>query len=287
MLGQEIIMYSSSLFNKLWVVESLSEGDLCENYKDGDEIFIFGFSRGAAIGRMLACKIFEKGINEHIPKIKFVGVWDTVASIGVPNLKDSSRPISDCVFENGTIAENIVKAVHLIAIDETRKAFRPVLMNISDRVEEVWFAGVHSDVGGGYRLDGLSDVSLAFMMKRAVKEGLCFISEDEIEYANLKGEKGEVIEKEDVAVKPDLKTKVHEHKRDGKKAALTLAPRNIVKVLKDKPTSDHIPVIHHSVIERCKIKPGYRPRNLVGVKHIVLDKDDTLKEYGGLENHEV
>lgn len=260
--------------------------DLCENYKEGDEIFIFGFSRGAAIARMLACKIADKGVKEHKPKIKFLGVWDTVASIGAPNLKDNTRPISDAVFENGTIANAIENAVHLVAIDETRKAFRPILMNASNKVEEIWFAGVHSDIGGGYFKDGLSDISLEFMIKRASHYGLSFIQSREIDYNHLEGKKDEQIEEIDVAIKPDINADIHEHVRDGKIAALTLDQRKICKVVKDKPTDDHLPIIHHSVKKRCKVISSYQPPNLRGLRHYVIDENDSLKEYAGLEDYE-
>ena len=277
----------ASLFAKLAPKRILKEAynDLCENYKKGDQIFIFGFSRGAAIARMLASKISDEGINAHKSKIKFLGVWDTVASFGKPNLDDNTRPISDVVFENGTIAHAIENAVHLVAIDETRKAFRPILMNVSNRVEEVWFAGVHSDIGGGYNLDGLSDISLEFMIKRASHCGLTFLESGEIDYNNLEGEKEKLIEEIDVAIKPDINTDIHEHVRDGKLAALTLAPRKICKVVDDKPTADHPPIIHHSVIRRHKVISSYQPSNLHGLKHYVIDENDNLKEYGGLEDY--
>ena len=272
-------------FEPEWILKE-AYNDLCENYKDGDEIFIFGFSRGAAIARMLASKISSEGVKAHKPKIKFLGVWDTVASFGKPNIDDNTRPISDVVFEDGTISEAIENAVHLVAIDETRKAFRPILMNVTNRAEEIWFAGVHSDVGGGYNLDGLSDISLEFMMKRASQYGLTFLQPSEIDYRNLQGGKDEIIEEADVAIKPDIKTDIHEHVRDGKIAALTLAPREICKVVDDKPFGDKLPIIHHSVMKRCRAISSYQPSNLRGLKHYVIDENDSLQEYGGLEDYE-
>lgn len=277
----------ASLFAKVSpkLIMKKAYNDLCENYKEGDEIFIFGFSRGAAIARMLACKISDKGVKEYKTKIKFLGVWDTVASIGMPNLDDNTRPISDVVFENGTIANAIEYAVHLVAIDETRKAFRPVLMNVSNKIEEIWFAGVHSDVGGGYYSDGLSDISLEFMIKRASHCGLTFLQSSQIDYNNLEGKKDELIEEIDVAIKPDINTDIHEHVRDGKHAALTLAVRRICKVVGDKPSDYHLPIIHHSVMKRCKVISSYKPSNLRRLRHYVIDENDNLKEYGGLDDY--
>ena len=278
----------ASIFAKLAPKLILREAynDLCTNYKAGDEIFIFGFSRGAAIARMLASKISKEGVKAHKPKIKFLGVWDTVASIGKPNLDDNTRPISDVVFEDGTISDAIENAAHLVAIDETRKAFRPILMNVTNRAEEIWFAGVHSDVGGGYNLDGLSDISLEFMMKRASQHGLTFSKPSEIDYMNLEGDQDEIIEEVDVAIKPDIEADIHEHVRDGKIAALTLAPRKVCKVVDDRPSDDHLPIIHHSVLKRFKAISSYQPPNLRGLRHYVIDENDSLEEHGGLEDYE-
>ena len=271
-------------FEPKWIRKEAYE-DLCENYKDGDNIFIFGFSRGAAIARMLASEISKKGIREHKPKIKFLGVWDTVASMGIPNLDDNTRPISDVVFEDGIISEAIENAVHLVAIDETRKAFRPVLMNASDRVEEVWFTGVHSDIGGGYRLDGLSDITLEFMIRRASKYGLNFIQVSDIDFSNLGGEKDEVIDESDVVIRPDIEADIHKHMRSEKISELTLAPRRVCTVIGNEPSNENLPIIHYSVLERHKKKPSYKPDNLLGIKHYVIDKNDTLSKYDGLESY--
>jgi len=279
----------SSLFAKTEPEQIQNEAynDLCNAYKKGDEIFIFGFSRGAAIARMLACKIEKKGVNGYTPKIKLLGVWDTVAAMGKPNLDDNTRPISDVLFENDTISGAVENAVHLVSIDETRKAYRPTLMNVSDRVEEIWFAGVHSDIGGGYNLDGLSDITLEFMMRRISQFGINFIQPGNIDYKHLGGDEDEVIELSDVAIKPDLFTKIHEHIRNAVLTKLTLAPREICKVVDDKPSSDHLPIIHHSVMERCKAISTYRPEKLGGLCHYVMDENDYLKEYGGLKDYDL
>ena len=101
-----------------------------------------------------------------------MGVFDTVASIGKPNLHEDDKPVSDVVFENQHIAPSIQEALHLVSLDERRKAVMPTLMNAEDRVTEVWFAGAHSDVGGGYSDASLADVALLWMAERAVECGL-------------------------------------------------------------------------------------------------------------------
>ena len=158
---------------------------LLTDYHPGDRIFIFGFSRGAAIARMLANKIYENGIRERgvaryvelaqtdnllLDKvelegarkdvdIEFLGVWDTVAAFGIPT--NQYEP-----FKNLTVAKNVKNVCHLVAIDEDRQPFQPTLMNAEQRIEEIWFPGVHADVGGGYGNRDLADITLQFMRNR-------------------------------------------------------------------------------------------------------------------------
>ncbi|MPQ46962.1 hypothetical protein GCQ56_08025 [Marinifilum sp. N1E240] len=181
-----------------------------KDWQKGDEIFIFGFSRGAAAARLLASKISKKGVpksvsitlfarenkqtkvaEQHIAnysiengdkseavKIEFLGVWDTVSAFGLYNNFKRFIGISKKdLFTDNHIAPNIKKAVHLVGIDETRNPFTPSLMNHKEGVtHEVWFPGVHSDIGGSYREDEIAKVSLNYMiqmMKNHIqKEGL-------------------------------------------------------------------------------------------------------------------
>ena len=172
-----------------------------QDWQNGDRIYIFGFSRGAAGARLLASKINEKGVpiqakivlkpkenketkvveqridikktdfdfesvKPHSVEIEFLGVWDTVSSFGFINnaLRFFGWKERD-VFSNNSIAKNILKAVHLVALDETRNTFVPSLMNYEENItHEVWFPGVHSDIGGSYKEDELAKASLDYMM---------------------------------------------------------------------------------------------------------------------------
>lgn len=262
--------------------------DLCATYEPGDKIFLFGFSRGAAIARMLASQIAQEGIlvnsRRHEADITLLGVWDTVASFGAPNLDDDTSPISDVVFENGTIAKNIQQAYHLVAVDETRLAFRPTLMNAADRVHEIWFPGVHSDVGGGYTHDGLSDVALSFMLEKVSAHGVHFLAADAVSSAARTVKGKVVVDVDDLTLKPDVLGPLHEHKREEKVASVTLRPRSICVTVNDQ-ASDHPPIIHHSVVDRIKRDARYRPVNLRGVRHQVLQADGSLTAHRGLEDH--
>ena len=162
---------------------------LVNTWKPGDIIKIFGFSRGAASARMLASKIYREGIpekitveideNENVVKyspngkikhvdISFLGVWDTVSAFGIVN--NLGRLIFEKtgdLFTNNHISPNIQRAVHLLAIDESRKIFTPSLMNHKEGItHEVWFPGVHSDIGGSYQEDQIARASLHYMLKK-------------------------------------------------------------------------------------------------------------------------
>ena len=190
------------------------------NYAPGDELYLFGFSRGAYTARSLAGFIRNSGIlrPEHedlVPRalalyrsrdrrthpraiesrsfrrsyaradvspIRCIAVWDTVGALGVPNtmvqgiLKHVFR-LSE--FHDTELSSKVSYAFHAIAIDERRHPFLPTLwvqnaegVGANQHLEQVWFAGCHSDVGGGTRTSQLSDVALDWMLDRARLAGL-------------------------------------------------------------------------------------------------------------------
>lgn len=117
--------------------------------------------------------------------IAFIGVWDTVGAIAAPfdevrNL--ISRYIQPIWFADNTLGHEVARACHALALDEERRTFHPELWNerggAETRIKQVWFAGVHSNVGGGYPKQGMSLVTLDWMMNEASKEGLRFIRTD-------------------------------------------------------------------------------------------------------------
>ena len=170
---------------------------LMDKYQKGDRVFLFGFSRGAFTVRALAgmlhkCGLLEKGSNNLIRyaskmyrrgkravaedfkrtfsrecKPYFIGVWDTVKSVGM---------IKPRVFPNTILNEDVHFGRHAIAIDEKRIKFQPSLWENSDSnkqdIKQVWFTGVHSDVGGSYKEDGLSNIALLWMLDEAINQDL-------------------------------------------------------------------------------------------------------------------
>ncbi len=123
--------------------------------------------------------------------VEMVGVWDTVSALGFP--QDWSGAVNgffwlverifNCIwphkFYNYRLNQNVKNVYHALAIDDERKTFHPKLWNETraDRpvnIEQVWFTGAHSNVGGGYPRAGLSTVALDWMMERAVHHGVKF-----------------------------------------------------------------------------------------------------------------
>jgi uncharacterized protein (DUF2235 family) len=208
------------------------------HYQPGDRVFIMGFSRGAAIARMLCNTIREQGIPQSITitrdedlrfvsyenhgrqksvSIEMLGVWDTVAALGVP-IDIGRIPFQKInLFTDLTIASNIKRAYHLVSVDEQRKAFEPTLMNYDPRrVEEIWFPGDHADVGGGHDLRRLADAPLEFMIDKARRLGVRFHREalDEIQ-PNPNG-LGVLHTKEDRLFHYGLKPRILKVMRNGK-----------------------------------------------------------------------
>lgn len=183
---------------------------IVHNYDPGDEIFLFGFSRGAYTARSAAGMIHNCGIlrSEHLDMldaavdlyrsdvrpsdqssidfreayshpdraIKFVGVWDTVGSLGIPGTVANWLGRRHSEFHDVQLNGSVENAVHALAIDERRRSFRPTIWersaNFTGDLRQRWFAGVHSDIGGGYGADALSDIALEWMVERAEQCGL-------------------------------------------------------------------------------------------------------------------
>lgn len=123
-------------------------------------------------------------------KIQMVGVWDTVGSLGIPGIFFNAFNRKTYGFLDTTLHPNVAHAYHAVSIDERRAQFKPTLWTNPDgsvrpndnQVEQVWFPGVHSDVGGGYQECQLSDITLNWMMHKAKENGLVFDPQAEAQY---------------------------------------------------------------------------------------------------------
>jgi len=184
------------------------------NHEPGDELFFFGFSRGAFTVRTLAgfmrkvgiiekdgdyyvpeiYACYENGVTEGsadwtrafhnvksrrpCPPIKFIGVWDTVGALGAPGFLGQFINPSKYKYHDVSLGAEIENAYHALAIDERRRPFKPNLWDRpagwTGRLEQAWFPGVHSNVGGGLAPDGLANEALHWMVEKAEGLGLDF-----------------------------------------------------------------------------------------------------------------
>jgi uncharacterized protein (DUF2235 family) len=146
---------------------------MAKQIADGDrEVDIVGFSRGAALAVHFANVIADEGVRVNgvleKPPVRFLGVWDVVAAFGIPiNLGFGFNRIN-LGYKLG-LSAGVKACYHALALDEARQAFRPTRMKDGC---EVWFRGVHSDVGGGNDNHGLNDITLRWMLNKAIATGL-------------------------------------------------------------------------------------------------------------------
>lgn len=243
------------------------------NYQPGDRLFLFGFSRGAFTVRSLGGLIYKCGIlsdtgdgaiaralalyktGDHPDKARMaafrhkhaiarevhcIGVWDTVGALGVPAGWVPKR-LSEYAngFHDTTLNPLVRYAFQALALDERREAFEPAPWQQSgradagQRLEQVWFAGAHADVGGGYAETGLSDIALDWMQRRAAIAGLHF--------------KPEPVYRP----QPDPLGRLHDSARDWSLPADT------------RPLAAGGPCLHASVRARLQQDATYQPPNLL------------------------
>ncbi|KAI9712259.1 MAG: hypothetical protein M1828_001702 [Chrysothrix sp. TS-e1954] len=204
-------------------------GFLANNYADGDEIFLIGFSRGAFTARSVGGLIGDLGVltkaglasfaiiykdyanrykrhyRSPLPdtpfpekpsfrdpiyvrelerrrlttlgvRIRAIGVWDTVGSLGIPRVGWLGRfgprtpeHLNEYAFYDTTLDDCVDNAFQALALDEKRAPFQPAVFekrssNRTTNLIQVWFPGVHANVGGGYDDQELSNITLAWMM---------------------------------------------------------------------------------------------------------------------------
>jgi uncharacterized protein (DUF2235 family)/membrane protease YdiL (CAAX protease family) len=293
---------------------------ICGNWRPGDEIWLFGFSRGAYTARALGGFIhffgllgpdqlnlcgyalvaykrsgdeddfeigdrFREVAGTRRAAIRFVGVWDTVASVLVPRASTFFIPAPQRLLFTRT-NPSVETFRQAVSIDERRRMFRlnhwkdpqyywpggDESRKVSQDVRQVWFAGVHSDVGGGYRDDdsALSRYPLLWMAGEAAAAGL------DLDPALLPPP---------LDVPPTLVPTLHrsltgpwwllepwpqrtkEKEWPGRRSFLGLyipwaEPRPIPnRPWKGAPSTEPF-FVHSSVLERIAASPDYRPVNL-------------------------
>ena len=187
---------------------------IVHNYDPGDALFFFGFSRGAYTVRSLGgfirnCGVLHRSQAARIPEayelyrtrspqsapgedratafrklyavadrteIAFVGVWDTVGALGIPAPFIGTLNSGRYLFHDAEPSSIIRCARHAVAIDEKRADFAPTLWSHKPGIDlqQVWFSGVHTDIGGGYANHALGDHAGVWMAREAEAAGLRF-----------------------------------------------------------------------------------------------------------------
>ncbi|MFO1109979.1 MAG: DUF2235 domain-containing protein [Bradyrhizobium sp.] len=278
---------------------------------------------------------FDQLSVTEIDRIEFLGVWDTVDAYGGP-IEEITRAVDyfywPLSMPDQFMNSKIGRACHALALEDERDAFRPVLWDdryvregkrlfpvghdwkpprnpdpgqphIDDeRISQVWFVGVHCDVGGGYSRDGLAHNALAWMMQRAAVYGLFYLP---LQQSLL-----------DLRVDPYDKLNDSRHGLSGyyryrprKLADIYSQPpyklslgadfRHIINILRSRPDPERevqaelalpnsyvprpAPKVHHSVLDRIERgTDGYAPI-VLPEKFYVVRSDDTLVSNGTVE----
>jgi uncharacterized protein (DUF2235 family) len=207
--------------------------ELARVYDPGDEIYMFGFSRGAftvrtLVGLIGTCGLIDperleprtfRSLQKAVKKayrayrkcyrpwlwrpfgkpsrdagkrfkaqysvpgdvmIRFVGVWDTVDAVGLPfHLSDLlNAAIYQFKFPDHKLSPLVQRACHALSIDDQRQSFHPLIWKETaddrQRISQVWFAGAHANVGGGYPKQGMSLVALDWLLTEAERAGAPF-----------------------------------------------------------------------------------------------------------------
>jgi uncharacterized protein (DUF2235 family) len=197
-------------------------------------------------------------------RITFAGLFDTVEAYGVP-IEELRRAIDVAIwpisFNNRRLCANVDCARHALSLDDERITFHPLRFDRSNetdgnRIKEVWFAGVHSDVGGGYPDYELALVPCVWMADEAGARGLRF-KEDAIE--EIRAESSSLGPRHD--------------SRAGMSVFYRYAPRPLEATLE----AGGVPVIHHSVAERMvNGSDNYAPLTLPHTAQVLMPNGQTL-----------
>lgn len=303
---------------------------LVENYDPDDEIFIFGFSRGAYTARSIAGMIVKCGLlypgvsmttmevfkryqlgkearpiytlefarsegqalnaeeerllanSRRIP-IKMIGVWDTVGAMGIPWTQAPMIGRGKFYFHNTNLSVLFENAYHALAVDENRAPYKPTLWtkftpesgpgtDVSrappQNVEQRWFVGAHSNVGGGYEQDELAQIPLRWLQQKAGECGLRFRNQ-----ISLSGD--EILCDPRDSYKEFMKG-AYRAMKFGKRfwRPIGAAPRE-VKGGTSEPVNEWIDA---SVFERYQKVSSYRPQNL---EQWAQGKNIDLSSYSG------
>lgn len=253
-------------------------GFIANNYSDGDRLFFFGCGSGAWTVRIIAAMVAAIGVlsvdhlhkfseaydlyrersaqgshkivkkfdqyTSKVNKIEFMGVWDSVGPLGISGGSFQKYFNKKYQFHDLDPVTIVSRICHALAIDEFRRVFKPALWKVNkdspnQHIEQVWFAGCHADVAGGYRDSGLSDISLMWMIENAQRSGLNF---DE-----------NYLKK---AVQQNTRGRLH----DSRIGLFKFLSKYLRPIGVGSPLTESI---HPSVLARMKANQNYKPNNVL------------------------
>lgn len=270
--------------------------------------------------KLLRRKIYKKTDTEKVKEIEFLGLWDTVAAYGLPvdELTRAWNFIFPLAFPDRDLDERVNRACHALALDDERLSFHPELWNekgktekgetkactldkdgqltikhiADERITQVWFAGMHSNVGGSYPDDGMSLVPFSWIMDQAApppKEPAALPPKEPNEDSKeLKPVAGNEPKKDRVGLWIDegerrkIKAAANPNgkmydSRKGTGGFYRYRPRKLSELTQDTMESDNevvveLPKIHESVFKRIKNgTDGYAPIGLPDKYAVVKD----------------
>ena len=202
--------------------------------------------------------------SEDDPLIEFIGVWDTVDAVGLP-IDELSLLIDKAVypykFPDHRLSQNVGRGRQALAIDDKRHTFHPLLWDEPsddrpDHIEQVWFTGMHANVGGGYPEDHLAYITLDWMVGEVAatetKPGLIF---DAFELGRIKA-------------KMQPLGRMYDSRR-GAAVFYRYKPRDIAQLCNGEKVHVAVPKVHHSVLQRiADSNIGYAPTALPEAFHV-------------------
>ena len=248
-------------------------------------------------------KDYDKADNRQVGKIRFIGVWDTVAAYGAP-LDEMTRGISKWIWplelpSHTLDRARVTRACQALALDEERTTFHPELWTeqvvppaqfdpdqlraIKDeQLSQVWFAGVHSNVGGGYPDDALAYIPFVWMITEAQRYGLKFKSDAAIPPADPDTFKNAISKRDKDGRLYDPRKGLGGYYRYGPRKLVLLCNYKYSKKEDDEVVIER-PKIHESVFRRIDNNAhAYAPVGLPPVYDVVRETGEivTPDQYG-------
>jgi len=225
---------------------------------------------------------YDQAANFH-PVIRFVGVWDTVSAYGGP-IVEITRAIDNWIYPlsmpNYRLSHKVQRARHALAIDDERDAFHPLLWDEvneeklvaaglvdRDRLQQVWFAGMHADVGGGYPDESLSYISFLWMLHEARQAGLRTLRSITDRFRALANSEGPIHDSRSgpgayYRYQPrHIGAWMHPPKKIACRRSIVLDPQWVDENGKQQGMLTRVQV-HESVIARISRNSGYAPFTL-------------------------